>query len=197
MVIAFHFIFSAYGYWLPNDPRGSWSDAIRRYELLAFGPATKVETTRSLAADPHDMALRKAAKAALKYPPVRFNGKQAQLIPQGFHQACDEGGYKAHALATLPDHVHLVLAWNARHIDEIASHLKAKATAALNRAGLHPLAAYASESGRVPSPWARKYWCPFVREPDHLRRVIRYVENNPVKAGLPRQRWSWVEPWAG
>lgn len=25
MVLAYHVIFGAYGFWLPNDPRGSWS----------------------------------------------------------------------------------------------------------------------------------------------------------------------------
>jgi len=33
MVLGYHFIFSAYGFWLPNDPRGSWSDTIRVYDL--------------------------------------------------------------------------------------------------------------------------------------------------------------------
>jgi hypothetical protein len=74
MILAFHFILSAYGFWLPNDPRGSWSDCIRNFELLRFGPATKVNTTRSLAAEPHDEQLRLAAIQALRYPPVEFTG---------------------------------------------------------------------------------------------------------------------------
>jgi hypothetical protein len=28
MILAFHAIFGAYGFWLPNDPRGSWSDFV-------------------------------------------------------------------------------------------------------------------------------------------------------------------------
>ena len=39
MVLGYHIILSAYGFWLPNDPRGSWSDTIRVYELLRFGSA--------------------------------------------------------------------------------------------------------------------------------------------------------------
>ena len=54
MILGLHFIFSAYGFWLPNDPRGSWSDTVRDLELLRFGPATKADTTRSVAARPHD-----------------------------------------------------------------------------------------------------------------------------------------------
>src|SRR5689334_5419414 len=58
MVLAYHVIFGTYGFWLPNDPRGSWSDFVRSWELLRYGPATHVHTRRSTAYDPHDQALR-------------------------------------------------------------------------------------------------------------------------------------------
>ena len=35
MVRWYHLIISAYGFWLPNDPRGSWSDFVGAWELLA------------------------------------------------------------------------------------------------------------------------------------------------------------------
>ena len=197
MVLAYHMILSAYGFWLPNDPRGSWSDCIRRYELLAFGPATKTGTTTSVAHRQHDQQTRLAAKAALKYPPVTFTGRQAQLIASGFAEACEEASYRVHALAILPDHVHLVIARHPRHVDEIASHLKAKASLRLTKAGLHPMEAFRDERGRVPSPWARKHWSPFVWDADHLQRVIAYVEGNPAKADLRPQRWSLVTPYRG
>lgn len=78
MVIAYHTIITAYGFWLPNDPRGSWSDYVRSWELRRFGPATKVETRRSVARRPHDRLRRLAAKQALKYPVVHFTGVQAR-----------------------------------------------------------------------------------------------------------------------
>lgn len=195
-ILGFHFIFSAYGFWLPNDPRGSWSDVVRAFHLLKFGPATKVETTRSLASEPHDRRLRLEAKRALHYPPVRFDGAQARAIARGFSEAAREGNYTLHALAILPDHTHLVLAWHPRHIDEIARHLKAKATRRLSMESLHPLMRFASPKGRQPSPWARNHWCPFLTDPRHLRIAIRYVEANPIKAGLKRQRWKCVVPLA-
>ncbi|MEM7682011.1 MAG: transposase [Planctomycetota bacterium] len=192
-IVGFHFIFSAYGFWLPNDPRGSWSDTVRRHELLAFGSATKVNTRQSLAGVNHDRTKRLAAKSALKHPPVRFTGIQATLISKGFGEACESHGYRPAALAILPDHVHLAMWRHSRPIEEVAKHLKSKATAHLTAAGQHPLSQHASASGRIPSPWARGYWCPFVRDMDQMERVIRYVEDNPVKAGLPRQSWAWVE----
>src|SRR5437870_5730021 len=83
-VQGYHVIFTAYGFWLPNDPRGSWSDCIRKWELVRFGPATRVTTRASLARKPHDRQLRMAAKKALSYPPVVFDGHQALSIGCGF-----------------------------------------------------------------------------------------------------------------
>ncbi|MEX2215722.1 MAG: hypothetical protein WD768_16545 [Phycisphaeraceae bacterium] len=84
-VIAYHLILTAYGFWLPNDPRGSWSDFVRAWELFRFGgPATKVNTRRSLAHQPHDRAKRKELNDHLARPPVLFNGLQARAIARGF-----------------------------------------------------------------------------------------------------------------
>src|SRR5437899_6098149 len=53
MVLASHVIFTTYGFWLPNDPRGSWSDFVAAWELFrAGGPATKTTTRRSVAGAP-------------------------------------------------------------------------------------------------------------------------------------------------
>jgi len=197
VIHGFHFIFSAYGFWLPNDPRGSWSDTVRQFDLRQFGPATKVTTTRSVAARPHDYQLRQAAKQVLRYPPVKFTGEQAVVIAEGFAKAMSEHDYLVHALAILPDHVHMAMAYHSRAVDKIARHLKAKATSHLAYGGLHPLRQFVSENGRVPSPWARNYWCPFVRSEEHMRAAIRYVEKNPVKAGLRRQNWSLVTRYEG
>src|SRR5689334_1058503 len=65
VIVGYHVIFSTYGFWLPNDPRGSWSDFVGSWELLRYGPATKTTQRRSLAYDQHDRNLRKAAKSAL------------------------------------------------------------------------------------------------------------------------------------
>jgi hypothetical protein len=79
MIIAHHVIFAAYGFWLPNDPRGSWSDFVGSWEPFRYGPATKTDATRSVAHRPHDTQKRLAAKKALKYPPVVFSGVQATI----------------------------------------------------------------------------------------------------------------------
>jgi REP element-mobilizing transposase RayT len=193
MVLAYHFIFSAYGFWLPNDPRGSWSDTVRVFDLLKFGPATKVNTTRSVAHVPHDRAKRMEAKKALKYPPVRFSGLQARAIARGFWLAAKEGNYIFRALAILPDHCHMVIERHLASIDHIARHLKAKATARLGAEGMHPLAAYPRADGTIPSPWSRNYWCPFIDSAEHLESAIGYVQRNPTRAGFNAQQWAVCE----
>lgn len=73
MAIAYHITFGAYGFWLPNDPRGSWSDYVHAPRLRRFGPATKVRTRQSVAHVEHDYRQRMAAKRELKYPAVVFS----------------------------------------------------------------------------------------------------------------------------
>src|SRR5207244_2097703 len=108
MVIGYHVIFSAYGFWLPNDPRGSWSDFVGSWELFRYGKATKTAETCSLAYRRHDREARVAAKKALKYPPVCFTGLQARAVGNGFASYVAKAGLVVRACAILPDHVHMV-----------------------------------------------------------------------------------------
>src|SRR5262245_23257728 len=138
MVIAYHVIISAYGFWLPNDPRGSWSTEVWAAHLRQFGPATKVTTHRSVAGAPHDREARLAEKAALLYPAVRFDGLQARAVGTGFAAIVAKMRYVIHACAIMPDHVHLVIARHEMLVEDIAAYLKRAATRELNAQGIHP-----------------------------------------------------------
>ena len=192
MLRGFHTIISNKGFWLPNDPRGSWSDFVWAWELFRYGPATKVETRQSVAHVPHDRALRLAAKSALKYPPVIFTDEQIEIVGEGFAQAAREGGYAIHAAAILPDHNHLVLGPQDRPIGQVVGHLKAKASMALRRAGLHPYEEHADARDRVPTCWAEDYWKVYIYTEEHMRKAVKYVERNPLKEGRARQEWDFV-----
>jgi REP element-mobilizing transposase RayT len=192
VVIAYHVILSAYGFWLPNDPRGSWSTEVWAAHLRPFGPATKVMTHHSLAGAPHDRDLRLAAKEALLYPAVRFDGLQARAIGMGFAKIAAKMGFVIHACAIMPDHAHLVIARHEMLIEDIAGYLKRAATRELNAQGIHPLREFVDGRGRTPSPWAEDGWYVFLDIHDDVASRIRYVERNPEKAGLPPQRWLCV-----
>jgi hypothetical protein len=64
-VLAFHLVMGAYGFWLPNDPRGSGSRYVGSDQLFRHGPATHVDGEQSVAKRPHDVAARRAAKRDL------------------------------------------------------------------------------------------------------------------------------------
>ncbi len=197
MVLAHHLIISAYGFWLPNDPRGSWSDFVRAWELAKFGEATKVQTTRSVAGEPHDWKLRQAAKKALKYPAVLFTGQQAKSIGAGFWRYTQRSGVVVWACSILPDHIHLVVRRHHYDAEIMIQQFKGNGTMQLNKDKLHPLAAFAELGKSSPSPWGERGWKVFLDSEADIRRAIKYVENNPLKEGKPKQKWSFVTEFNG
>ena len=196
MILGAHLIFSAYGFWLPNDPRGSWSDFVASWELLRFGKATKVSTTRSVAWAPHDVALRKAAKKSLNHFEVRFSGAQALAIAKGFARAARETDLRIYACSILPSHVHLVVAPSRTHFQFVAGRLKSYATRSLREDKIDPMDGRFDGSGNRQSPWGSKLWKVYINDEQHLRKAILYVERNPLKEGKRVQRWSFVVPFA-
>ncbi|MCE9563398.1 MAG: transposase [Planctomycetes bacterium] len=196
MVLGYHIIFSAYGFWLPNDPRGSWSEFVGAWELfLAGGKATKTTESRSLAYDPHDRSKRLAVKRELARPPVKFTGLQARAIGHGFRDYVARSGLPVWACAIMPDHVHLVVGPFRLSVEQIVIQLKGEATAALLDERLHPFADLANPAELPPKCWARGEWKVFLNDNERIASAVQYVENNPVKAGLPQQRWSFVTPY--
>lgn len=191
MIVGYHVIFSTYGFWLPNDPRGSWSDFVGSWDLFRYGPATKTTETRSLAHRDHDRALRKAAKSALKYPPVNFTGLQARAVARGFAVYVEKAKIPVWACAILPDHVHLVVGRSAIPVERLVIQLKGNATGQLLREGIHPMARYGVGDGRTPKCWVRGQWKVFLDSPD-VPRAIRYVQSNPPREGKRPQAWSFV-----
>jgi len=194
-VIAYHLILTAYGFWLPNDPRGSWSEFVRAWELRRFGPATKTNDHRSHAHDPHDVGRRLEAKLHLARNPVSFTGIQARAVAQGFANFVQRSGITINACAILPEHCHLVVLRHHYSIEEIARHLKADATTQLKREGLHLFAVQPYRDGSLPSPWARNEWSCFIDTDEYLRAAVDYVDRNPPREGLKPQRWTLVVPY--
>ncbi len=194
MVIASHVIIGAYGFWLPNDQRGSWSDFVGSWELLRFGEATTVDARRSLARKPFDPAKRAAALTALKYPLVKLPGLQARAVGRGFAVYAANVGLDILACAILPQHIHLVLARHRLSVESLANHLKGAATQRLIEERLHPQAALQGAKLRPPKAFARGQWKVFLEDQADVARSIKYVNKNPERERLPPQRWSFITP---
>jgi REP element-mobilizing transposase RayT len=198
MILAAHVIFTAYGFWLPNDPRGSWSDFVRCWEIFTHGRATKTDERRSVAGRGHDAALRAAAKRALRYPPVVFNGRQAAAISYGFAEVVRRTGCLIYACAIMPDHVHLVIGRHRYSIQQVANLLKGGATRSLRQYNLDPLSPFSGgpqARAPLPSPWAHKCWKVWLDSVEDIERSITYVNENPIRQGLKPQRWKFITPY--
>ena len=192
MVHAYHAIFTAYGFWLPNDPRGSWTDFVASWEILRYGRPIAANSRASVALKPHDHKLRVAAKSALKFPPVLFSGVDARAIGKGFDTAIDASKYKVLACAIMPDHVRAVVGRHKQDIERIVGHLKGRASTELERTGLHPFLGHRAADGSLPSPWAEKCWKVFLNTAADIERAIGYVNRNPGREGLPPQNWYFL-----
>jgi REP element-mobilizing transposase RayT len=192
-VRAYHLILTFYGFWLPNDPRGSSSDFVRAWELLPFGKTTRVTTRRSLARDPHDRDLRRRAKEELARPPVVLNGIQARAVARGFQVFVEKTELIVYGCSILPEHVHLVIARRQYSIEQVANLLKGSATTQLRHEGLHPFVDDPYRDGTLPTPWTRKCWSCFLGDDESILRAIRYVQGNPMKQRLPEQHWSFIK----
>ena len=195
MVHGYHVIFGTYGFWLPNDPRGSWSNFVGAWKLVQFGRATKTDSRRSVAHTQHDYKIRLRAKQSLKYPSVCFTGMQARAVGRGFGEYATKSKLNIWACSILPDHVHLVVGRHRLSVERIATLLKGEATRVLGEENRHPLRNFHRNDGRTPTPWSRGEWKVFLDTESDILRAIRYVENNPVKEHKPLQKWSFVTPF--
>jgi REP element-mobilizing transposase RayT len=153
------------------------------------------DRSRSVAAREHDRSRREAAKRALKHPEVRFTGIQARAIGEAFGEFVIRNGITVWACAILPDHVHLIVAGLRYKAEILAEQLKGAATRRLVRDGIHPFGKLRLPNGRVPKCWGRGGWQVFLDSGDEIENAISYVEGNPEKEGLARQRWSFVVPF--
>ena len=80
MIHGYHVIWGTYGFWMPNDPRGSWSDFVHSWELARFGRATK--SLDRIDAEPKEYAAWRAkARNALKYPAVTLKALRGSKLP--------------------------------------------------------------------------------------------------------------------
>ena len=198
MVHGYHIVLPHYGFWLPNDPRGSWSEFVASWEIARFGDTTRHLEQRTLAMlSANEVALREAARQAFLYPPIALSGDQALSIANGFKAQATKSDYAIWACSILPEHTHPVIARHCYKAEQIANLLKGAATHRLIADGIHPLRQYAKPDKRPPGMWARNQWKSFLDSDEAIENAINYVIENPIKEGKPRQNWRWLTPYTG
>jgi REP element-mobilizing transposase RayT len=178
MIIAYHAIFTTYGTWLPNDPRGSYSKAVYNEELAALG---EIRYGRQNPQPNRCMIRRFRAAAAprLSRPPYYLSDHTRLIVADAFQRVVERLCLNVPACAIMNDHVHF-LVWRSKYtIEYIVNQLKGAATLALELPA---------------TPWARNCWKVFINDESSLRAAARYVAANPAAAGLASQSWPFVKP---
>ena len=195
MIHAYHVIWGAYGFWLPNDPRGSWSDFVGSWELARFGRTTRSIERQDI--DPSRWAawcLPQSNRSGIRRS-SSMAGKHA--TGRGFAAGVNKSHLTIWACSILPEHVHLVVARHTYKVEQICNLLKGEATKELKRESIHPQQKFHRPDGKLPSTWAEGQWKVYLDTEEAIESAVHYVEENPVKEDKPSQQWSFVTPFTG
>ena len=185
-VIAYHLIWTAYGIWLPNDPRGSGSKMVCS-DVIAHW-VTCISEGRKFS--------RPVGKSANSAATLRgssfivcltFDADARNEIAAAFGEVMESERCTCYACAIMPDHVHILIRKH-KHlaeemIEKLQDHSRLRLCTLGHRAASHPT--WVGGSG----------WKIFLDHPAEICRTIPYIENNPVRLGLPIQRWPFVKPY--
>jgi len=177
MVIAHHLMWTAYGYWLPNDPRGSMSREIREERLEQLGSRHYGRKAEQPSAA-EQRAFREQAQSVLKHELLAIDSDDVRILAGSFADVIRDRNYTCYACAIMPDHVHLLIRKHRDKGELMIEQLQQVTRDALIQEGRrtvdHPA-------------WGGPGWDVFQRTQRQVETTIEYIRNNPVKIGRPVQ----------
>jgi REP element-mobilizing transposase RayT len=178
MIIAYHAIFTTYGTWLPNDPRGSYSKKIYNEQLQLLG---KIKYGRQNPQPAHKELLKFWTTAAsnLRRPPIFLNENSCLIVAHAFGKVVKRLDLKIPACAIMNNHVHILILRSKYRIEYLVNQLKGAATRDLKM---------------KKTPWTRGCWKVFINDTESLLAAIKYIQSNPTCAGLAPQHWDFISP---
>jgi REP element-mobilizing transposase RayT len=188
MVAGYHLIWTVYGYWLPNDPRGSTSKDVRVEPLRELGEAHfGRRPTQPSNKEIH--AIHQQAQEILKHPVLTFDEDEIALLGKVIGEVIAEKGFTCYACAIMPDHIHLLI---RRHCD------KAEDMIALFQERTRAALIEAERRTSVQPIWTHgPGWKTFIKTRRQFENEIKYIRDNPKKIGRPEQMWDFVQPYDG
>ncbi|MCI0640863.1 MAG: transposase [Gemmataceae bacterium] len=140
---------------------------------------------------PRSAELRKfygEAADLLKHSLLTFSEADFPLLAKAIEEVIGEQGYTCYACAIMPDHVHMLIRRHRDKAETMIENFQVKSRNAVINAGLrsitHPV-------------WGGPGWKVFQNSEEQIVRTIQYIEENPIKAGLPKQFWSFVKVYDG
>jgi REP element-mobilizing transposase RayT len=155
------------------------------FQLHDSFPVTRRAEWEVILQEPDDSAKRKKLEAWLD----RGHGEcwlgrpgVAQLVEQILIEA-DGRDYQMQAWAVMPNHVHVVVDVWEEPLTKLILNWKGKSSRLANL-----------KLRRTGQFWQEDYYDTVIRDAAHLKRAIRYIEQNPAKAFLAKTAREW--PWS-
>jgi REP element-mobilizing transposase RayT len=184
-ILASHLIFTGYGHWLSNDPRGSGSTETRKDDLRELGA---IHAGRKRVQPPRDevRAFYREATERLDHDVLWFDDAMRLTIADAVKQACGELGYTLHAFCVCSNHMHALARPHRDRAEAMMLNLVKASRAALRESSLVP---------PLHPVWSARPYKVFKHTPQQVRVCVDYIFNNPMKEGLPVQRWDFVRPY--
>lgn len=188
MVAGYHLIWTVYGYWLPNDPRGSTSTEVRVEPLRDLG---ELHYGRKEVQPPAKeiRAFHAKARDVLKHPVLTFTDDEILFVGNVLGQVVATKEYTCYACAVMPDHVHMVIRRHRDMAEEmIANFQEAVRTALIETQKRSPTQPIWSDSAG---------WKTFINNRRQFEQEIEYVRQNPLKIRRAEQFWDFAKKYDG
>jgi REP element-mobilizing transposase RayT len=136
-VIAYHLIWTGYGWWLPNDRRGSGSKEVRR-DILAELGELHYGRKRAQPAGRDVRQFYENAAPRLQQPLLTFDEAARTEIASAFAEVVARQRYTCYTCAVMSDHVHVLTRKHRDQAEDMIESLKEASKARLRAAGRCP-----------------------------------------------------------
>jgi REP element-mobilizing transposase RayT len=182
IVIAHHLMWTMYGWWLPNDPRGSTSTSVYTSRIAQLAPHHYGrEQIQPASRDIHLFYAQ--ARRQLQFPLLSCSPDDRAAIASALSDTIELQKYTCYACVIMPDHVHILIRKHKQTAEEMIDHFQSTSRLRLSSRGL-----------RTPDhpTWTKGGWKVFLDHPTDVRRTIRYIEENPIVWRSPVQHYDFV-----
>ena len=131
-----------------------------------------------------------AARSVLKHALLTLSEEEIQAIGKAFGEVIRKQNYTCYGCAIMPDHVHLLIRKHRHLAETMIGHFQEDSRARV-------LAKPQPGRGTQHPVWGGPGWKVYLDSREDMVRTVRYIRQNPPKAGRSIQRWPFVTPYDG